>query len=148
MYAGSNRFAGVITGHIGGQTVPLAWGNVAFAAGVMPHDFGALTLVTLDNKPVATSVRVLLTALSRAQNTNQQWKPDNKSLASWGESPTLANAVTATVQIRTSGNRLVRALDETGTPKATLPATYKNGVLTFSVSPADRAVWYALTPAP
>ncbi len=145
VYVGSNRYAVVTAGHVGGQTATFTTGTITFDANVMPNDYAALTVVPLDKKPLASSDRILLTALARVQNTGQKWKPGGKSLETWGTAPTLADAISATVSLKTDGNRIVRTLDETGTPKATIPATYRQGVLTFRLSPRDRAVWYAIT---
>ncbi|MBI5394423.1 MAG: hypothetical protein HZA91_03915 [Verrucomicrobia bacterium] len=56
-------------GFIGGQTQAL--GDVTIEA--TTPEFAAVTLVALDDEPVARSNHLLLTAAARCENTNQKW---------------------------------------------------------------------------
>ena len=67
------------------------------------------------------------------------------ALTSWGSGPTLARTPDTTVHISTRAARMtVYALDATGKRLAEIPATLRDGVLTFTVRPEHKTVWYEI----
>ncbi|MBN2583076.1 MAG: carbohydrate binding domain-containing protein, partial [Planctomycetes bacterium] len=112
-------------------------------------DFAAVTLSSLDGRPLAVSGRILITACSRMENTDQQWNEARTSVADhWGKSPTLIEPVRATIALshaKAAKPRLA-ALDGDGKPLKEWPVdladdgTWK---LTLPGNPAT--LWYVLT---
>lgn len=136
--------AKIVAGFVGGQTVTLGGGSFTFAANTTANNFAVLTLAALDDKPLASSSKFLLTLAARVENTGQTWRPDRHALTNWGTGPTLAEGVDATVTLQTDGARKVFALDSAGKPKRELPAIYAHGKLTFRAQPSEQTLWYAV----
>lgn len=83
--------------------------------------FCAITLSALDDRPVAQSGKLLLTATARLANSNQEWNGNRNSLEKWGVAPTRIEPVTATLTLAGLENaRQVWAvpLDGAGRPAA------------------------------
>lgn len=59
--------------------------------------FCALTLSALDDKPIASARRLLLTATARTANTGMEWNAKRTSVDTWGGAPTRIEVVTGTV---------------------------------------------------
>lgn len=53
----------------------------------IPTPFCALTLSALDNKPVTSSGKLLLTATARVANTGMVWNENRTTLETWGKAP-------------------------------------------------------------
>lgn len=58
------------------------------------NDFCAITLSSLDSRPIARSETLLLTACSRIENTGTRWNERHTLWDTWGEGPTLIEPVT------------------------------------------------------
>jgi len=84
------------------------------------NEFAAIVLSAIDEKPIAGSGRLLLTAGSRVSNTGLQWNADRTRTAQQGGAPSLIEAVTGTVTLRAlSGSvRSVSAVALDGAGKA------------------------------
>ena len=54
-------------------------------------DFGAITITPLNGDSIVNSDKLLLTAVSKVQNTNMIWNGVNTINNNWGTSPTLMN---------------------------------------------------------
>jgi len=64
------------------------------------NDFCAITLSSLDGKPLARSARLLLTATAREQNTGSKWNERHTLWEEFGTPPTLIEPVTGWVMLR------------------------------------------------
>ena len=85
------------------------------------NNFATIVLSSMDDKPLARSDKMLLTAGSRVANTEQKWNDAHSGLGRGGQghSPTLIEPVAGTVTLRAiSGATAVRAaaLDGSGKP--------------------------------
>ncbi len=85
------------------------------------NNFATIVLTSMDDKPLARSDKMLLTACSRVANTDQKWNDAHSGLGRGGQghSPTLIEPVTGTVTLRNiEGARSVSAaaLDGSGKP--------------------------------
>jgi hypothetical protein len=56
--------------------------------------FCAITLASLDSKPIASSSHLLLTATARMANSGMVWNGARTGLTAWGEAPTCIEPVT------------------------------------------------------
>ena len=142
-YVADAPAAKVVFGFVGGQTVPLTDAAVTF--GHLTNNFGALTLVAMDAKPLAQSSRILLTLVTHTQNKGQTWNEAHSMLDKVGEGPPEVDAASATVSLAADGPRTVFTLDGTGEKQARVPSTYKDGKVSFSITPAQKSIWFAIT---
>ena len=132
-----------IVGYVGGQTVRLGDNTLTFPA--FGNNFASITLTAMDQKPTLQSERLLLTLAGKVENQDMKWNADRTSVGDqWGHGPTVAEGIPATVTLRTDGPRSVWALDGTGRHTQKVPATYASGVLTFTVGPQYRTLWYGV----
>ena len=83
------------------------------------------------------------------------WNANRTSVGDqWGQGPTQAEGIPATVTLQTNGPRSVWALDGTGRHMEKVPAVYAHGTVThgtvthgtvtFTVGPQYRTLWYAV----
>jgi hypothetical protein len=109
--------------------------------------FCAITLSSLDDKPIAQSSRLLLTTGARVANTGMQWDAKRHSLDKWGGPPSCIEPVTGTVVLRgleAVRDLNLRALDGAGNPLGRQMDCRKSDdgwVLEIGKPPA---VWYVL----
>lgn len=111
----------------------------AFAPG-----FACVSLLALDDQPVASARRLLLTVVGRAQNAQRAPSGGGNTLAPLGAGPALAQYVPITLGLPRDAWR-VDALDATGTPVHTLPVTTVNGETKLSTAFEGAALSYAIT---
>jgi hypothetical protein len=101
-------------------------------------------LTALDNQPIQTSSKVLLTLAGNFTNTDFTWNP-NYSVQYWGHAPLLAEGISATIQIVTDKSAVtVYTLDATGARKSTVPSQLQNHQLSFGVDGKQKTVWYEI----
>jgi hypothetical protein len=84
------------------------------------NDFAALTLAAIDDRPIASASRLLLTAGARVTNTGLAWNADRTRTMQQGGPPSLIEPVTGTVTLRALSGRVrgvsATALDGAGKP--------------------------------
>ncbi|MBN2506964.1 MAG: hypothetical protein JXQ71_09745 [Verrucomicrobia bacterium] len=86
--------------------------------------FCALTLNALDNQPVASAGRLLLTATARVANSGMVWNEKRTSLETWGKAPARIEPVAGRVFLRgleAARELVAQPLDAAGEPMG--PAT-------------------------
>ena len=116
-------------------------------AAEVANDFCALTLVSLDGRPIPEARRMLLTAGARAANAGMRWNGKRTSLEDWGKEPTVIEPVTGAVVLRgleRARSVEARALDSGGKPLAA-PLAAERTAEGFRIrigSPAT--VWYSI----
>ncbi len=133
--------AASVVGFVGGQTVTL--GDCTLTFPKFGNNFAAVTLTPTDGKPLAQSRRLLLTLAGKVENQDMGWNADRTSVGDhWGHGPTVAEGIPATVTFHTTVARHVWALDGTGKRVQEVPAAFANGVLTFTVGPQYKTLWY------
>ena len=112
------------------------------------NPFSAVQLSSLDDQPIATSRRLLLTTTALATNTGIRWKDDRQTLAAWGEGPTVIEPVRGHVLLTgledVDGPLTVTGLTVTGRPAAeSIEVPLRDGVANIPVGdPA--CTWYLL----
>ncbi len=142
-YVADAPAAKVVFGFVGGETVSLA--GATFAFGNLTHRFGSLTLVTMDGQPLARSSRILLTMVTHTQNRGQRWNEARTLLTQVGGGPPEVDGAEANISISTDGPRLVYSLDSSGEKQESVPSSYRNGAVLFSITPAQKSIWFAIT---
>ena len=130
-----------VVGFVGGQRVTLGANALTFPA--FGNQFAAVTLTAMDRRPLADSRRLLLTLVGKVENQDMVWNAARTSVSDkWGHGPTVAEGIPAAVSLRTTGARRVWALDGTGKRVGDVPATWTGGLLTFTVGPQFKTLWY------
>jgi hypothetical protein len=125
--------AKVVSGFVGGQTISLT--DATFAFGNLTNNFGALTLCAMDSKPLPQSSRILLTMVTHTQNKGQTWNTARTMLANVGDGPPQVDEASVNVSITSDGPRTVFTLDSTGEKQDAVPSTYKDGQVSFAITP-------------
>ena len=135
--------AAVATGFLGGATTQA--GPLTVTCPRFGRDFATVAAVALDDQPLASAKRALVTIVARAENQGMKWNEARTTTgAEWGHGPTIAERVPATLSIATNGPRTVYALKPDGTRAREVKATYAAGRLTFTVSPKDQTLHYEI----
>ncbi|WP_213981032.1 hypothetical protein [Sphingomonas sp. dw_22] len=62
--------------------------------------FAAITLSSLDGKPLNLSNRMLLTTTGKVENTGQKWNDRRAMLSNWGTAPTVIEPITGWIQLK------------------------------------------------
>jgi len=134
-----------LIGHLGGRSFDVGDVRVAVLDRPWPRDvpaYACISLVALDEKPLATSQRVLLAASARTENTGMPWNEDRTGFTSddWGQRPTLSEAVPLDLIAPGSPVRAWRVTPD-GRKAEELPM--ENQVL--KLRPEHRTLWVLLT---
>jgi len=122
----------------------LTLGDVAVTAIKTP--FAVVCLTSLEEKPIASSSRVLITAVARARNTGMSYSPDGAQLLAIGGPPLQMQGVRATLTVpRPAGEVVVNALDVWGRRTGvTVPFQRAGDRITFQIAPEYKAVYYEI----
>ncbi len=150
LYIADSERAAVLVGHFGEEPIaleqiivtPVADTSESVATGTKSPNFGAVTLVPLDDLPLSQSRRMLLTAISRAQNQEMGWNAERTSVgARWGSGPMMVQVPTLDVTLPQEG-LAVYALSASGERKEKIRLDKANRVL--RVKPAYETIYYEL----
>ena len=60
----------------------------------------AITLSSLDGKPLNLSSKMLLTTTGKVENSGQKWDERRAMLTDWGTAPTLIEPITGWIQLK------------------------------------------------
>jgi hypothetical protein len=130
-------------GFLGGQDVDL--GAADFQFPLFGNNFAALTLASLDGKPLGGATKMLLTVIGKAENQGMLWNDTRTSVGNnWGHAPAIAEVIPAAVSIKTGLSR-VWALDPDGHRTKEMPSNNSSGKLNFTIGSGDATVWYEIT---
>jgi hypothetical protein len=112
------------------------------------NSFCTILLSTMDEKPVATSAKMLLVAGGPVENTGQQWNSAGTDVTNFGGPPTLVETVKGTLTLRgLEGVKAIRVqpIDGAGQPLgATMQASGGKGIWKISLG-AVTTTWYQIT---
>ncbi len=140
----NSRRSKVALGDLGGAEAKFVDWKVDIKKGGTLHDFGVLTLTSLDGIAISGSKSLLLTAIVRAENQGMNWNESRTTTGDkWGKGPTIVEGLTGTCTLSTKASvAAVYALDSVGKRKMAIPSALKDGKLTFSLSSEYKTVWY------
>jgi hypothetical protein len=140
-YVALSASAQSVTGYVGGQSVTLGQNLLTFP--VFGNNFAAVTITSMDKKPLIESRRLLVTLVGKVENQDMVWNAERTSVGNqWGHGPTVAEGIPATITITSKVAHNVWALDATGKRISKLPTTVSNGKITFTVGPQYQTLWY------
>ncbi|MBI4877248.1 MAG: hypothetical protein HY822_21685 [Acidobacteria bacterium] len=121
--------------------------KTANLSAAVDNEFCAITLGSLDGKPVAEASRLLLTTGARVANTGMQWDEKRKTLLDWGTEPTVIEPVTGAIVLTgLKGAVKVSAqpLDGGGRPLGALRSAKKSAAGWEIPVGRPATVWYAI----
>ncbi|MFN8445786.1 MAG: carbohydrate binding domain-containing protein [Caldilineaceae bacterium] len=114
-------------------------------------DFAAITLQSLDQRPISQTTRLLLGVFTRFENTGYQWNDAHTSLdANWGAAPALVEPIRfeATLGLLDPANASVKILNSQGAVSGSVPVQQVGGKLHLTVDTArDQTMWYLIETA-
>jgi hypothetical protein len=93
--------------------------RVSNLSAAVSNNFCAITLSSLDSKPISETSRMLLVTGSRVDNSGMTWSADGTRPADWGGSPTVIEPVTGTITLYNlaGANKVsAKALNGSGRP--------------------------------
>ncbi len=99
------------------------------------NDYAAITLVSLDGKPIATSAKLLIQIGTTQRPTDWKDTPEKegRKVVSVGTNPWLISPSLALVRVRNAGLRTATILDANGMAVGTATASASDGVLTVKL---------------
>jgi hypothetical protein len=144
LFTADSPHSKLVVGLLGGQKVALDGWRVEVTG--KPPAFAALALTAKEDRPIARSRSLLLTAVGRVENRGMTWNADRTSVGKqWGEGPSLAEGVSATIKLDTPASKAtVHALDGTGKRRKQVDTRLADGVLTFTIGPEHKTLWYEI----
>jgi len=135
----------MLLGYLGGRTA-----SVGSLTVEVDTPFSALVLVSLDDRPVSHTERLILGAAARVANDGMAWDEARKSLGErFGGPPTLIEPVVGRITLiglaGATGVR-IQPLDAAGLPLGEeAPAEYSDGGWSVDVGQGPVTVWYLVT---
>ncbi|QHN04445.1 hypothetical protein FTO74_14525 [Granulicella sp. WH15] len=91
------------------------------------NDFAAITLTSMDGKPLASSGTMLLTTGGKVENTGSTWDERRTNYAVWGDPPTLIEPIKGYILLRQLDGVVgmtVTPLDGASRPLKEIPARF------------------------
>lgn len=104
--------------------------ETANLSGQPDNSFCAITLSALDDRPIARSNKLLLTATARVANSQMTWAANRKTLEKWGTPPARMEPVTGAVVLRNldgATQATAQPLDAAGHPVGSAIPAVKTG---------------------
>lgn len=106
--------------------------------------FSAVQVTSLDDAPVASARRLLLTATARAENSGQAWRAFRRGLQDLGGSPILLEPVRGELRLERPGTPQVHVLDWYGRRCGRVLPVRGEGVAAVVELGNDPAAWYEI----
>lgn len=100
--------------------------------------YATLLLTSLDDAPIATASRVLVTAIARDRESGAAYNADNTNLDKLGGPPLLLEPVIADITLPGAPMARVSALDVDGFPRVEVPVSGD----TFTIDGRWKTCWY------
>jgi Carbohydrate binding domain/Cellulase (glycosyl hydrolase family 5) len=134
--------ARIAMGKLSGQTYTL--GDARINVGTISgNGHGHVALVALDDKAIAQSDKLLLTALGRSENQNMGWNATRTTVTDqWGTGPAVVQGIAAAITLP-GGPWNVDSLDPAGVVKTRIASAANS----FSLTAAQKSVWYLVSKA-
>lgn len=107
--------------------------------------YATVALSSLTAQPISQSGKLLLTAVARAEMTDQQYNLSMTKIVNNGKPPALAEPVTGTVTLVTNAKKLTAyPIAADGKRGAGIPLTITQGKATLTLKAADRTLFYEI----
>lgn len=139
--------ARLLTGHLGGRQFQVGDVSITVSSRPWPQGkpaFACISVISLDNKPLAESGKILLAASARTENSGVEWNDARNETKSWGKEPVLSETVPMSIVLPGDKDYEMTILDGNGFPVEKRLA--KRGLA--QVMPTDKSLWFLLEPKP
>ncbi len=113
----------------------------------MDNDFCAITLSAMEDRPIRSASKLLLTAGSAVSNTDMRWNEKRTTLEAWGKPPVRIEPVAGAIALRgLEGAKAVSAqpLDGAGAALGAAIELKKAGEEWTLPLKTPPTVWYAI----
>ena len=111
----------------------------------MSNPVAAVLVSPLDEKPLAESKHILITAVGRIRNTDMAYSRGGRRLLNIGQSPTHLEGIKGTVILTHGGNCTVTALDPWGYKTAAVTPKVEGGQIVIPLDGQNKAAYYEVT---
>ena len=106
-------------------------------------DFAVIAMSSLSQDSICKSDNILLTAVGRAKNTDSKFEGD--LMLDIGKPPVLIEVIEADISIETPiSDLVVWAISAEGYYIGTVPTTYENGKLSFTIGKQSQSMYYLI----
>ena len=130
-------------GYIGGRRIEL--GNLTIEMDSIPGNWAAITLTSLDGKPIEESSKILIVAAGKAENTGWQWNENKTSLGgNWGNAPTRVEGIPAKLTFSNMYKFKIRPLDAYRKPGEEIPVNRKGKNHSVGIGAQYKTLWYLI----
>ncbi|HKJ78638.1 MAG TPA: hypothetical protein VKA10_03840, partial [Prolixibacteraceae bacterium] len=113
----------------------------------LKNEFASVVLTSLDDKPINTANKMLLTVASTSILTGAKWNDERTSLTEWGKQPFAITPVSGQIRLSgmsNSGEYKITPLDGRGKPTGELKIVKsENNTLNFEIGKSP-TVWYVI----
>lgn len=114
-------------------------------AGLASPGFAVMTVTAMDQKKLADSSKILITACGRCENTGMKFSADRATVGTnWGTAPVQIETVSGWVALP-AGTWTAVALKPDGTAAKPAVVESKNGKPVLRLSGEQQTMWYLLT---
>ena len=133
----TNKFQS-LTGRIANRT--LTTSNLS----IQLNKDASVSLLSLDDKDISASSKMLFAITSGEQNTNQKKDEKTGNMINWGMGPVIQENITGEVKVKVSSDDLLHlfGLNLQGTIVKEVNSTKHNGWITFN--PTNEFPWYVI----
>ena len=134
-----------VIGMVGGQRLETR--DVAFE---LDNPFAVVTVSSLSEAPIATSERLLITTVARAQNTDFRAETEDGRylIRAHGRGPVMAEAVTGHVTLKGRDDVAVYVLEPTGARRGLAVTTDADGGTRIDLAASEPAMHYEVIRSP
>ncbi|WP_146514283.1 hypothetical protein [Rubripirellula amarantea] len=109
-------------------------------------DYGTLIATSQDNRPLEQSQKILLLATTHTENQDMSWNEDRTSVGrNWGNGPTTVVGIEAAIELTTTQDVKVYALDGRGNRTDEVPTQIADGIAKFQIHSSYETQWYEVS---
>lgn len=106
------------------------------------NPIASVLVAPLDEKPLAESKHILITAVGRFRNTDMAYSRGGQRMIKRGVSPTRLEGVKGSVELKRSGHCTVTALDPFGYKAVDVTPSYQENSVTIPMDGSNKAAYY------
>ena len=117
-----------------------------FVVEVTTPDYGSVSLISMDEKPILNSRKLLVISVTQTLNAGATWAIPGKSFLKWGHGPTMLGVVNCRIRIGLKdGDVFVFPLDSLGRKIRDRMFVHHSGEgVEFEIDKGQRTAWYLL----
>jgi len=134
-----------LIGFFGGSTMNL--GGMTIEVVEKPDKFAAITVISLDGKPIEDSEHLLISAVGKVENQGMGWNESRTSVGTqWGKGPVMAEGISARITLPASPmSAMMYALDGGGARTTLVPCREIGNQVILDLGPKHKTLWYEVS---